>query len=43
MIFFSFLCTSISQAGDIVGAKARADESDGQKVALEDHVKTLKV
>ena len=43
MIFFPFLCTSISQAGDIVGAKARADESDGQKVALEDHVKTLKV
>ena len=26
-----------------MGAKARADESDGQKVALEDHVKTLKV
>ena len=39
----SFLCTLILQAGDIVGAKARADESDGQKVALEDHVKTLKV
>ena len=31
------------QAGDVVSAKARADESDGQRVALEDHLQTLKV
>ncbi|KAK2180249.1 hypothetical protein NP493_452g04000 [Ridgeia piscesae] len=30
-------------AGDVVAAKARADESDGQRVALEDHLQTLKL
>ena len=33
----------ILQAGDIASAKARVDESEGQKSALEDHIKTLKV
>ena len=34
---------SVYQAGDVVACKARADESDGQRVALEDHLLTLKV
>ncbi len=41
--YLRFLICHIWQAGDIVAAKARADESEGQKAALEDHVKTLKV
>jgi len=31
------------QASDLVGAKARADEAEGQKAALDDHIRTLKV
>lgn len=31
------------QAGDLATMKAKIDESEGQKSALDDHIKTLKV
>jgi len=43
---YVFMCTLASlcpQAADIVDVKARADEVLSQKVALEDHIQTLKV
>ena len=33
----------IFQASDLVTLKAKIDETEGQKVALEDHIHTLKV
>ena len=31
------------QAGEMVSVKAKADESEGEKAAMQDHIKTLKV
>lgn len=41
-----FLCSSVlisPQAGEIATMKAKVDESEGQRNAHEDHIKTLKV
>ena len=31
------------QSGELASMKAKVDESEGQKTAFEDHIKTLKV
>lgn len=36
-------CNCTLQAGELVSLKAKVDESEGKRAALEDHIITLKV